>query len=467
MNRLLLILLFNFILSEVDDGYILISTGGISPVRQTTLLDHEENIVNNWIHDTKTSSIAYITSDSILFVPCKIDSVGGGAGPIGGRFKKINWQGEIIWDYILPNDICIPHHDIAVLPNGNFLAICYETKSHEEAINAGMIDIDGPLTLDMIIEIQPLDNNNANIIWKWHFWDHLIQDIDPSYDNYGDVQSNPQLLDINCSTSGNGGGGLPGEPDWNHLNCISYNPILDQIVISSRHMNEIYIIDHSTTLEEASSHEGGLYGMGGDLLYRWGNPQNYNRGSDFDNILDAQHGVNWIENGYLGEGNLILFNNNHSPGNSAVIEIITPIDVEGNYFINDTDPFGPSSYYWIYESDFYSNKQSGAFRVSNGNTFVTSSDDNKIFEVNQLGEIEWEYGGGVSSVRVIKYPSNYFHSMIYGDLNNDVIVDILDVIVMVNIILGDGEYIDIGDLNEDLIINLLDIIILTNIIISY
>ena len=49
------------------------------------------------------------------------------------------------------------------------------------------------------------------------------------YINFGDV----------------GGGGGPGgsNADWMHINAIDYNPILDQIAISSRHQNEIYIID--------------------------------------------------------------------------------------------------------------------------------------------------------------------------------------------------------------------------------
>ena len=30
---------------------------------------------------------------------------------------------------------------------------------------------------------EPIGNNDANIIWEWHFWDHLIQDISPDYNN--------------------------------------------------------------------------------------------------------------------------------------------------------------------------------------------------------------------------------------------------------------------------------------------
>ena len=127
-----------------------------------------------------------------------------------------------------------------------------------------------------------------------------------------------QHMDNNWKSRGtNGGPGGNANGDWIHVNAIDYNADLDQIVLSSRHMGEIYIIDHSTTTEEAASHSGGNSGKGGDFLYRWGNPANYGRGNNSDQILESQHSVNWIPNVYPGEGNLILYNNRHTNNNSA------------------------------------------------------------------------------------------------------------------------------------------------------
>ena len=52
------------------------------------------------------------------------------------------------------------------------------------------------------------------------------------------------------------------------LNAVAYNEDLDQIALSSRFHDEIYIIDHSTTTEEAAGHTGGNSEWR-RLLYRW------------------------------------------------------------------------------------------------------------------------------------------------------------------------------------------------------
>ena len=471
IKYIIYIIVTSFLFSDSFDGLTLITGGegggGQNQPKYTHLIDNNQNIIKSWSHDTSPASIAYLTSDSILYVPCKLSQgAGPGVGPSGGRFKKMNWEGNVIWDYSLPTDICMPHHDIEVLPNGNILAICSETKTQEEAVSAGRQNLNGSMTLDMIIEIQPIGNNQAEIVWEWHFWDHLIQDINPFNENYGVLSENPRLLDINSQSSGGGGNGGQGINDWNHLNCISYNSNFDQIAISSRHMNEFYVIDHSTTTIEAASHSGGNYGFGGDFLYRWGNPQNYNIGSS--QILSAQHGVNWIPDGYPGEGKFILFNNNHSNGSSAILEVNPPMNNDGSYQLNDSGYFGPSSFDWIYQpGNLYSNSQSGAFRLPNGNTIITSANQSNVFEIDLAGDIQWSYQGELNTVRAIKYPLDYLDvdSGLAGDMNNDQILNVLDVIQLVNIVLLNN-YDTNGDLNQDGTLDILDIVTLVNIILG-
>ena len=179
-------------------------------------------------------------------------------------------------------------------------------------------------------------------------------------------------------------------------------------------MSEFYVIDHSTTTQEASGHTGGNSGKGGDILYRWGNPMNYGRGTEEDKMLIGQHDANWIESGYLGEGNFIVYNNGAVTGFgqdgtlSSILEVTSPIDDEGKYLINNPDPFGPLLPHWSYSSTFFAPFMSGVRRLPNGNTLITVATDLRIFEVSyDPQEVVWEYNhipdGQTSISKSFKY----------------------------------------------------------------
>ena len=57
-------------------------------------------------------------------------------------------------------------------------------------------------------------------------------------------------------------------------------------------------------------------------------------------------------------------------------------------------------------------------------------------------------------------------SDVLGDINQDFIIDILDIVILVQIVLGNSNTIDNADLNDDTIINIQDVIILINIILA-
>ncbi|SVE07476.1 uncharacterized protein METZ01_LOCUS460330, partial [marine metagenome] len=251
---------------------------------------------------------------------------------------------------ILSNSDYQHHHDVEPLPSGNVLIIAWEKKTASEAYAMGREEIDNPLNQmwsEAIIEIQPDGNGGAEVVWEWHLWDHLVQDYCPSCPNYATISEHPELFNINNGDVGTPSGPGGADGDWIHINAINYHEEWDQIVFSSRYQHEVFVIDHSTTTEEASGHTGGNYGKGGDFLYRWGNPQNYNRGQASDQILIVPHGINWIPENYPGENNFILFNNLHSgdpiSGSSAVLEFVPPVDTYGNYLIEEGEPYGPET----------------------------------------------------------------------------------------------------------------------------
>jgi hypothetical protein len=53
-----------------------------------------------------------------------------------------------------------------------------------------------------------------------------------------------------------------------------------------------------------------------------------------------------------------------------------------------------------------------------------------------------------------------------GDANNDTILNVLDVVIIVNIALGELDYIEYTDLDNDNMVNVLDVVQLVNLILS-
>ena len=309
---------------------------------------------------------------------------------VGGILQEIAPDGSVVWEYIHSTANYVSHHDISLMDNGNVLMIAWNVKSVAECTQAG---VDGATTEQWPTSIIEVQQNGAGgqIVWEWHIWDHFIQDFDASKDNYGVVADHPELMDINLISVSSGGGGGPGPPpggDWFHVNGIDYNETLDQIVFSSRFTNEIYIIDHSTTTAEAAGHTGGNAGMGGDFLYRWGNPANYGS-SGSQTIPAAVHDPRWIEDGRPNAGYIQFFNNEGGSGGSSVVDAINPPLNGYNYTMTGTS-YGPSTYDWRHNCIANSTGQSASNRMSNGNIFVNVSNQ-YMYEVDDTGAIVWQY----------------------------------------------------------------------------
>lgn len=205
------------------------------------------------------------------------------------------------------------------------------------------------------------------------------------------MAAHPELIDVN---------GTEKELHyfWNHINSIDYNAEFDQIMLSVRGNSELWVIDHSTTTEEAPGHSGGKYGKGGDLLYLWGNPLTYSAGNKNDQTLFEQHDCQWIEPGCPGNGNILIFNNGlkRPDGNySSVDEIVSPVDSLGFYSLTIGNAFEPQAPLWVYtaanKTDFFSEAISGAQRLPNGNILIDDGVHGVFWEVTPEKEIVWEY----------------------------------------------------------------------------
>ncbi len=360
---------------------------------KTFLMQNDGQIVHEWKNSIYSDAqTCYLMENGNIARTSLVASSSFPAGGYQGRVEIFDWDDNLEWQFEYSTTQYCSHHDIDILPNGNILMIAWELKSYNEAINMGKNPSalqGGDFWPDHIIEVQPTGLKTGKIVWEWHAWDHTIQDYDATKQNFGVISDHPELIDINY-------GGR--RSDWLHINSVDYNEELDQILLSAHNFNEIWVIDHSTTIEEAAGHSGGRYGKGGDLLYRWGNPQAYGMGDSSDEKLFGQHDATWIPYDYPGGGNILVFNNGagrQSSRYSSIDEINPPTNQEGFYLKETGTAFGPEDKTWRYiadnPSDIYSMTMSGAQRLPNGNTLICSANAGYFTEVTQEKNVVWNY----------------------------------------------------------------------------
>lgn len=404
----------------------------VRPLRskRTYLVDMSGTAVHSWVHSTTPGGSAVLTERGTLLRGRTVEDhpIFRAGGQLGG-IEELDADGSRLWEFTWDSEEGLSHHDFEELPDGNVLVLAWDRHTREEALAAGR---DPELLAgeefwpDAVYEIRPTRPVGGDVVWSWHAWDHLLGDRDP--------RAHPELIDINGDRNvdppseeeeedelarmaalgyvDDGGGDDEVEEedpeeaalkariedaDWMHTNAVDYNAELDQIAISVRRFDEIWILDHSTTTAEAAGSSGGRYGRGGDLLYRWGNPFAYGLGTWEDRQLLGQHNVQWIPAGHLGAGNLIVFDNGTEKERawSAVKEWWAPRDAEGNYVRSEGRPFGPAEPDWVYTAteptEFFSSFISGVQRLPNGNTLVCSGSQGWVFEVTPDGAVVWDW----------------------------------------------------------------------------
>jgi Arylsulfotransferase (ASST) len=403
------------------DGYTLIAPLGST---STWLIDNRGRIVHQWESQRTPGNVVYLTEDGTLLRTESIGEVENSiftAGGAGGVVSLYDWDSNLIWEYEVSSDIELSHHDVQLLPNGNVLMIVWDLKTEAEAVAAGRDPstiAQGTVWSEKIIEVHPTGSQSGEIVWQWSVWDHLVQDFDETKENYNDVASHRELLNLNYTSGPNP------NSDWLHINAVHYNQEFDLIILSCHNTSELYVIDHSTTQEEASSHTGGHYGKGGDILYRWGNPEVY--GAEGVRQLYVQHDIQWINPGLPGEGNVLVFNNGtrRDGGNySTVDELILPWDNQGVFSNENNEMWGPETFTWSYAApvpeDFYSGAISGAQRLPNGNTLICSGTQGNIFEVTIDGTMVWNYINPVTRT-IIVTQGDQIPSGPNGDTSNSI-----------------------------------------------
>lgn len=358
-----------FFRSKVDQNYILVNN---AQTNQAYLMDKDAELIYDFpLNGERIGNDIHLMNNGKILAMLESENPKIKIGGFGGKLQIINKDGSVDWSFEYSNDNYILHHDAEMLPNGNVIVQIWERKTAQEAQDSGS-ELNLDLFPDGIIEVNP---ETDEIVWEWHAWDHLVQEYDDTKNNYGNISSSPQKINLNYI--------LDQEGDIMHANGIAYDPTNDLIFLSVNFYSEIWVIDHSSTTEQAASSLGGNFGKGGDLVYRFGNPTAYNNtegerlffNNHFPNLLTGQE-----------KGNILVYSNGQDKNQSTVYELKLP----ENYTMSSNQNNEPEIVWSFTDANLFSPKVSGAVRLSNGNTLITEGDFG-IWEVTSEGDIVWKF----------------------------------------------------------------------------
>jgi len=458
--------------TKTYDGYTL-----FNPFTTTTqyLIDMEGNVVHTWQCETTPGLYGYLMEDGTLVRGASRAAAGeadttsngllSGGGSASG-VQEIQWDGTVTWDWDHYSASYRRHHDFRKIWNNalgeyTYISIEWTWLSKDDAIALGADPADTHndegWSPGGIVEV----NANKEIIWRWSFADHCVQNFDPAKTadftdvngilragaTYGNPEDYPGKMNTNALTYGD----VYNVPvkDWNHCNSLDYNADLDNICINAKHFSEFYVIDHGATFvstTDASANIAAARSDTGDFIYRFGNPAAYNQGdpagyhTEGDQQMYASHDIQWIGGANSaydasvlpGAGNFLIFDNGTWCTNmthSEVLEIDGYDEAAGAY-VNPPDAgyitgygggyggVGAASYKlsnqiaWYfrskYNNSFCGTFISGAQRLPNGNTLICSGPTGHFFEVTADKEVVWEYIQPIKAtgIQTIQYDSD-------------------------------------------------------------
>jgi hypothetical protein len=173
--------------------------------------------------------------------------------------------GEVLLE-IPAADLGLPslHHEIMLLPNGNYLALSLAFEDHIYEAPLAMQHVAG----DVIVEFT----REGEVVWTWNAFDHM----DPM--RLREAAEAPPIVDP-----------ATGEMslDWTHANGLIYEPADDTVIISFRHQDWIMRIDRAT----------------GDIVWRLGYEGDFTL-ADGDQWFYHPHSPEWQQ-----DGTLLLYDN--------------------------------------------------------------------------------------------------------------------------------------------------------------
>ena len=399
---------------KVAPGYLLFAAWAQNEAHEYVyLVDIEGNVVHKWKAITpEYEGRGYSIEKTARFT--EKGTVVLGLSTAGHNYEgervlgELDWDGNLVWEFSDPREGYLYHHTFKRIWNNHLSdwTIIFTSRfpmTQEQAVAAGADpSVQWDAAPDGVVEVD----RNGNIVWEWWPLDHVIQDKNADWPNFGVLAEHPERFDLNW------GPGLRG--DFTHQNALDYNRTLDQIVVNNDRMGELYVIDHGGTFVVGDFEASRALAAGpkGDIIFRWGNPGLYDSGevpsynadgdvtSEGDRMLFHHHDTQWIKEGLPGEGNFLIFENGSRRAGPHRSEILEVNPYAGTYpnagYRPEMAAGGPAkqvvwNFTAVQPNSFSSRNISGVQRLANGNTLGVAGRHGHVFQVTREGEVVWEY----------------------------------------------------------------------------
>jgi len=280
------------------------------------------------------------------------------------------------YDFTIPSNQGVPgggqfHHDILVLPNGDWLTLCQIAKSFDSLVGySGTTSVVG----DAVVDIDPY----GDVVWAWSSFDHL------------DVNRHPYF----------------GLPDWTHSNALVYTPD-GNLLLSMRNQSWILKLDYANGVGTGDI----LWklGDGGDFTLDAGDPSQWFYSQHYPNIVNTNGSLTTLA--IFDNGN----NRTYSDGSVCASSPTAPACYTRGTMFQIDESTRLATLLWQDVPGFYSFWGGSIGVLSNGDVEFASSDpfngpSSPIIEVTQTNspQIVWEMNiTGVNAYRGTRIPSLY------------------------------------------------------------
>ena len=294
---------------------------------------------------------------------------------------EYNLNNQIIWEEPAEH---FSHHDMLILPNGNYLSIVEDIQNGPipsnipEAFLFQLLgyQVDGvteefPWVGDRIVE---WDKETREEVWSWSTHDYFNKS---DYDDIGSTW--------NAAFDG-------GRFDWTHANALAYSEEDNTIYLSSRHLSRITKIDKNSS--------DIIWNIGMNMV-----SEDVNCGHNLG--ISFQHSLQILENGNivtLDNGNLSQQINNTSYPTSRALEI------QIQESANECD----ASIIWSYDlpEELFGFASGNVQKLNNGNYLATTvGDGGTSLEISSNNEIVWEGKYNLSLPNGAVYRANRISSL--------------------------------------------------------